>query len=217
MAPELTFETLRDTFAETEILRPAAESIPGEITHPETRDFLSRTGLPRTLRNGAVDIDDIGDGGWQTLGALWEEIRPHGWTWTMPEHPERWFSLGGIFGLGLLVLNGETGQVWIIPENDDEDLTPVHSGVDTLAYYMYAIERDRERYSREFALSIERDADDPRDEADAYLAAARALAAELHEVDPTPFVNGIDEAWEDDGEGPWAWIFRDISEGGWSA
>jgi hypothetical protein len=107
--------------------------------------------------------------------------------------------------------------VWIIPEGDEQDIALLHAGVDSLAYYMYAIERDRRLYSREFALSVDNDPDDSRDEDAVYLEAARSLAERLYDADPTPFVNGPGEAWEDDGEGPWAWIFRDISEGAWSA
>ncbi|MFV2173377.1 SUKH-4 family immunity protein [Actinomadura sp. LOL_016] len=217
MATELTAATLESAFPDIEvIIRPAAESIPAAISHAPTRAFLSTTGLPCELHHGAVDIYDLHEGHWETLPELWEAVRGNGWSWTMPETPEHWFSLGGIFGSGLLVLNGENGQVWLIPEADEGDLTHVHSGVDSLAYYMYAVQRASTRLTESYALSIEHDADDPRDEFDAYLDGARALAVELYEADPTPFVNGPEEPWEDDGEGPWAWMLRDIGEGAWA-
>lgn len=211
----LTAEALDEVFPDGGVVRPDARSIPPGVAHRPTVDFLTGVGVPNELRGRAAVVLRPDDPGWPPLPDLWEEIREHGWTWTMPERPENWHHIGNIFGVGLLILDGETGQVWFISESEG-GLTLLHRSVESLAYYMYAIERDAKKYSESYATSIEEDPDDPREEFEVYMEGARALAAELYEVDPTPFVQGPEEPWGDGDEGPWAWMIREISEGAWA-
>ncbi|WP_176611499.1 SUKH-4 family immunity protein [Actinomadura sp. WMMB 499] len=210
----LTAEAVDEVFPRG-VVRPPAGAIPPGIKHRPTREFINGVGLPGEIRGRAAVIHEPADGGWQPLPDLWEEIREHDWTWTMPEHPEDWFYIGNIFGLGLLVIDGESGQVRFIPESE-AGLFLLHKSVESLAYYMYAIERDGQKYSEAYAASIDKDPNDPRDKEGVFMEGGRALSAELYAFDPTPFVNDADEPWEDNGEGPWAWMIREISEGAWA-
>ncbi|MFD0904568.1 SUKH-4 family immunity protein [Actinomadura sediminis] len=211
----LTAAAVDEVFGDGGAVRPSAASLPAGVTHRATREFLTRVGLPAELRGRAAVVHRPDDPGWTPLPALREEIGKHGWAWTMPERPEHRFCIGTIFGLGLLTLNGENGQIWFISESEG-GLTLLHKNVESLAYYMYAIERNAKKYSASYAMSIDEKPDDPREEFDVYMEGARALAVELHTIDPAPFAHGPGEPWGDDGEGPWAWMIREMSEGAWA-
>ncbi|HEV7933402.1 MAG TPA: SUKH-4 family immunity protein [Actinomadura sp.] len=203
----MTHERLAALFGEDDVWRPPESELPLEISHEPTRRFLSGVGLPAELRNGFLSLDsDVLEGRLETLPQVYEELGEiREWTWRIPEGGKHWYVLGGFFG-GDVAVDGATGRVWFLPEWDGPP-QPMHSGVDALAYFMYALERDRPLYSYEHARAVEDDDASPDDEIDVYEKAARKLVVELREIDPTPFT-------EEDA-GPWTQAFEDIAGGQW--
>ncbi|GLW65251.1 hypothetical protein Arub01_34950 [Actinomadura rubrobrunea] len=213
----MTYDQLAGVFGEDGVWRQAEAELPDGLSHEETRRFLAEVGLPKSLKRGYLSLDESAlTGEFETLSELYESVgEEEGWTWERPPNADRWYVLGGFFG-GEVAVDGETGKVWFVPDWDEAP-TPLHSGVDALAYYMYVLERGKNRYSFERASSIADDPADPRDRSDVYREVARELVAELREADPTPFVDDASEPWSNDFAGPWSTAFFDIAEGTWSA
>jgi hypothetical protein len=208
MVPELTHEQLVDTFGESGVLRYPESEIPEGITHPPSQRFLRDIGVPRELRNGFLSLEGTYSGGrLEPLPRAHARHHESGtWAWDLPEGSDHWYVLGGFIG-AYIAIDGETGRIWFM-EDGGGPPEPLHSGLDALTIYMYAIERDRHLYSYERARSIEDDPDNPDDQLDVYEKAAQSLIAELRDVDPTPFTDEEDA-------GPWTQAFDDIAGGQW--
>ncbi|WP_019632920.1 SUKH-4 family immunity protein [Actinomadura atramentaria] len=218
MVPELTFKTLAEEFGADGVLRVADADVPAGVTHGPTRAFLTRVGLPRDLRAmGAADLDD-GEP-WTTLPELYDDFGAGDWTWEQPDGAEHWYEIAEFYEGGSILLDGATGELWWVAD-DDRPPARVHSGVDALAYFMYAIRRSTARFTHAYtkALAADQGADDTLAfQLDRYEEEARRLVADLYTADPTPFPDGIGEPWDEDGfAGPWTAILIDVRDGAWS-
>jgi len=217
VVPELTFAELAAVFGEQGVWRADPATLPDGLRHDGTRGFLTGVGLPRTLRDGFIDLDEsVLDGRFPTLPEVYRELGPvREWSWQQPDGADHWYVIAHFVG-GDVAVDGDSGRVWFLPEWDAPP-EPLNSGVDAFAYFMYAFERDRELYSAERADRIEDDPDDPRDGIAVFEEAARALARELHAADPTPFTTDDfqGEPFPDGFAGPWTQAFEDIAGGMW--
>ncbi|MEV5824221.1 SUKH-4 family immunity protein [Spirillospora sp. NPDC052242] len=218
MVPELTTSALVDAFGEEDVRRFDDGEVPAGVAHAGTRRFLTAVGVPTDLKNGFLNL------------SLFEPLperhaarsaKGH-WTWALPANADQWYVLGGFFG-GDVALDGATGEISFIPDGD-EPPRPLHSGVDALAYYMYALQRDTYYYSQEYADQVDDDPDDERDGEQALLETALKLARELMDADPTPFTvdelpteigDPDEELFPRDFAGPWTGAFIDLSAGEW--
>lgn len=219
MVPELTTRDLVDAFGDGEVRRFDDGDLPAGVSHAGTRRFLTAVGVPTDLKSGFLSLSRF-----DPLPETHARKAAAGhWTWDLPDGADRWYVLGGFFG-GDVALDGATGKVFFIPDGDVPP-RPMHSGVDALAYFVYAFQRDTYYYSQDYAEQVDEDPDDDRDADSVLVEAALKLARELMDVDPTPFTvdelppyepgDTGEEPFTRDFAGPWTGAFIDISAGEW--
>ncbi|WP_176611668.1 SUKH-4 family immunity protein [Actinomadura sp. WMMB 499] len=214
----MTTQDLVDAFGDEDVRRFGDGELPTEVVHTVTRRFLTTVGIPTDLKSSFLSLAKF-----EPLPETHARESAAGhWTWDLPDDAKKCFVLGGFFG-GDVALDGADGKVFFIPDGDVLP-QPMHSGIDALAYFMYALQRDTHYYSQEYAEQIDADPDDERDADDVLMETAVRLARELMEVDRTPFTVGElppyeigsgEDPFTGDFAGPWTGAFMDISAGEW--
>ncbi|SDJ49881.1 SUKH-4 immunity protein [Nonomuraea maritima] len=115
------------------------------MAHEPTKTFLREIGLPD--RYGWFEADQrlldgdlrIGGDAWRTVALKYPSC---------PFDMSAWLSLGGI-ALDDVVVDTVTGVVYCVPEDGSPHL--LNTSIDTLAYFLHALEEERPEYDPEAA------------------------------------------------------------------
>ncbi|WP_440103326.1 SUKH-4 family immunity protein [Streptosporangium sp. H16] len=113
------------------------------IAHEPTRTFLREVGLPDQV--GWFETDQfLLDGDLRIGGEAWQAVaRKYP---SCPFDMSAWLSLGGI-ALDDVIVDTVTGVVYSIPEDGSPHL--LNTSIETLAYFLHALEEERPEYDVE--------------------------------------------------------------------
>ncbi|MEU4092882.1 SUKH-4 family immunity protein [Streptomyces sp. NPDC026673] len=163
---------MESAFGSGELVTADEAALTG-VAHRPTTAFLRDVGLPD--RSGWFEADQLFVDGELVIGG-------EGWRAVAERYPScpfdmsAWLSLGGI-GLSDVMVDTGTGSVYCIPEDGGPHL--LNSGVDALAFFLHALERERPEYDPEAATD---DGVDP-------LGAAERLLGLMRATDPSVMEN----------------------------
>ncbi|MFE0457944.1 SUKH-4 family immunity protein [Kitasatospora sp. NPDC058965] len=142
MSPLIDRAGMEEVFPADELLTSADELLTG-IAHEPTRAFLRDVGLPD--RGGWFESEpNLAEGEVQIGGEAWQQVAEQ-----YPDCPfdmSVWLTLGGI-AMDSVMVDTVTGAVYCIPEGGRPHL--LNSSVDALAYFLHALEVEREAYDLE--------------------------------------------------------------------
>ncbi|MGC0314648.1 SUKH-4 family immunity protein [Kitasatospora acidiphila] len=142
MGPLIDRARMEAVFAPEDLLASADEVLAG-IAHAPTRAFLRDVGLPD--RVGWFESDQhLADGELLIGGEAWQRVaeRYPGCPFDMSV----WLALGGI-ALDDVMVDTVTGVVYCIPDGGAPHR--LNSSVDALAYFLHALEVERDNYDPE--------------------------------------------------------------------
>lgn len=184
MSPDrVTREQLVDVFGTDAVRRIPAESLPGGIAHEPTRRFLTEIGLPTQSAVEFIEFDkDIIDGPKPLQEApLFGEIDEAHLPVLGPA-----YYLGDANGSVFIniVINGATGEIFALEEGYMEPYL-MNTDIESLVFYMYVLERDRELYGDEYYEA--NNAQYEGTETSTFTVAADRIEREWREHDAAPF------------------------------
>ncbi|MFC7643817.1 SUKH-4 family immunity protein [Streptosporangium lutulentum] len=144
MSPLIDRITMESVFPADELVTLDDRAL-AAIAHEPTRAFLREIGLPDQV--GWFEADHwLLDGDLRIGGDAWQAVaRRHP---NCPFDMSAWLTLGGI-ALDDVIVDTDTGVVYSIPENGPPHL--LNTGIDTLAYFLHALEEERPEYDAEAA------------------------------------------------------------------
>lgn len=142
MSPWIDRTTMESVFPAHELVTLDDGAL-AAIAHGPTRTFLRDVGLPDQV--GWFEADQrLLDGDLRIGGdAWWAVSRRYP---SCPFDMSAWLSLGGI-AMDDVSVDTATGVVYSIPEDGAPHL--LNTGVDTLAYFLHALEEERPEYDIE--------------------------------------------------------------------
>ncbi|GAA1952123.1 SUKH-4 family immunity protein [Kitasatospora viridis] len=142
MEPLIDRATMEQVFAPEDLLTTPDHLLTG-IAHAPTRAFLRDVGLPDRER-WFESPQELAEGRVRIGGEAWQRVAQE-----YPNCPfdmSVWLTVGGI-ALDSVMVDTVTGLVYSIPDGGSPHL--LNSGVDALAYFLHALEVEREAYDPE--------------------------------------------------------------------
>ncbi|SDM67413.1 SUKH-4 immunity protein [Streptomyces sp. cf386] len=172
-------ETLESEFAPEELIT-FPEAVVANIRHEPSARFLRDVGIP-ARPNPWFDLVDGTPEQARPLGECYDDLRER-WT-DLPEGAEGWILLGMV-PYDDIALDGVTGTVHCLP-GDESETYPLNKDVNSFAYFLYLLEKERPNYDFESEL----ESIDPE-------GAAERLTEQMREIDSAALEVG-QSRWHD--------------------
>ncbi|MFC6880077.1 MULTISPECIES: SUKH-4 family immunity protein [Actinomadura] len=183
MPDRLTHDALVEVFGEDAVARVAPGAVPAGITDEAARAFLTEVGVPTSTTAEFIVFDKhVPDGPLPLRESPF--VTEHGWT--VPPSLADAYLLGDAYGsvFVTIALDGATGRVYAISEAEPDPYL-MNSDLESLVYFAYVLERDRELYTEEHF--DEHEADYEGTGSDPFQEAARLTERAWREHDPAAF------------------------------
>lgn len=166
---------LEEAFGAGNLVTIPQERLNAAVRHAGARRFLTEVGLP-VVEDFVYDPGEHLGSGLPAAGSVEPELDDFD---NLPDTVGDWVAMGYCFE-DTLVLDGDTGIVWVLPDGELEART-VNSGIDLFVSFLTALHRDFDRFDEGVALATRQ-------------AAADALTAQLRAADPSAF-GGPESYW----------------------